>query len=107
MSTPSPTYAANHTRSHAHTTDISLQRYNPSLPLSTPLYTVPSSLDFTTRMAKTLVRKTGKQCYVGSSVNLSSDVGGGTVEEEMAAFRAVVEVVTAEVGKHGASENRR
>lgn len=50
-------------------------------------------------MAKLLARKTGMPCYVGSSIDLSAAAGGGTVEEEMAAFRAVTEVVMAEVGK--------
>ena len=82
-----------------------LQRYNPSQPLSTPLYTLPSSLDFTTRMAKVLARKTKLPCYVGSSINLSGAAGGGTVDEEMEAFRAIVEVVTAGVERAG--NNRR
>jgi len=54
-------------------------------------------------MAKLLVRRTGKVCYVGSSVYLAGTAGGGTVEEEMEAFRAVIDVVTAEVrGRGGA-----
>lgn len=71
-----------------------MQRYNPSQPVSTALYTVPSSLDFTTRMAKVLCRRLQKPCYVGCSINLSGAAGGGTVDEEMEAFRTVVEVVT-------------
>jgi len=50
-------------------------------------------------MAKLLARKSGKPCYVGSSVDLSSTAGGGSVEEEMSAFKAVVEVVLAELRK--------
>ncbi|KAK5128961.1 hypothetical protein LTR85_000294 [Meristemomyces frigidus] len=73
--------------------------YNPSQPLSTPLYSLPSSLDFATRMAKLLTRRTQKLCYVGGSVNLMGAAGGGTVEEEMEAVRAIVHVVTAEVAK--------
>lgn len=73
-------------------------------PLSTPLYTVPSSLDFATRMAKVLVRRTKRVCYVGSSINLAGAAGGGTVDEEMEAFRRVVDVVIAAVGK---VENRK
>jgi len=67
--------------------------------MSTPLYSLPSSLDFTTRIAKLLVRRTQKLCYVGGSINLANAAGGGTVEEEMEAFRAIVGVVTAEVAK--------
>lgn len=58
-------------------------------------------------MAKVLVRKTGRVCYVGSSINLAGAAGGGTVDEEMEAFRAVIDVVTAEVRRrsfeHGAT----
>ena len=76
-----------------------MKRFNPTQPISTPLYSLPSSLDFTTRIAKVLVRRTQKLCYVGGSVNLMGAAGGGTVDEEMEAFRAVVGVVTAEVAK--------
>lgn len=78
-------------------TDFLSQRYNPRQPLSTALYTVPSSLDFATSMAKALARKTKLPCYVGSSINLAGAAGGGTVEEEMEAFHAVVNVVITEV----------
>ena len=71
-------------------------RYNPNTPLCTPIYTVGSSLDFATRLAKVLVRKTGKGCYVGSSVSLSSEFSSG-MEEEMEAFRAVFDTVAREV----------
>ncbi|KAK0285171.1 hypothetical protein LTR35_005373 [Friedmanniomyces endolithicus] len=74
-------------------------RYNPSQPLTTSLYTQPSSQDFSARLAKVLVRRTGKLCYVGGSMNLANAVGGGTVDEEMEAFRAIVAVVATEVTK--------
>ena len=54
-------------------------------------------------MAKLLAKRTGMPCYVGSSIDLSAAAGGGSVEEEMAAFRAVVEVVMGEVEKARAS----
>ncbi|EMC92235.1 hypothetical protein BAUCODRAFT_47957, partial [Baudoinia panamericana UAMH 10762] len=72
-------------------------RYNPTQPISTALYSSSASLDFATRMAKVLARRTGKPSYVGGSLNLSNAAGGGTLEEEMEAFRTIVEVVTAEV----------
>lgn len=50
-------------------------------------------------MAKLLARRTQRLCYVGNSINLTGAAGGGTVEEEMEAFRAVVEVVTSEIHK--------
>ncbi|KAK3671305.1 hypothetical protein LTR78_008765 [Recurvomyces mirabilis] len=74
-------------------------RYNPSQPMSTAIYTVPSSQDFVTRMAKLLAKRTGKLCYVGGALNMSNAAAGGTVDEEMQAFRSIVEVVNAEVGK--------
>lgn len=80
-------------------TDTKPQRYNPSAPLSTPLYTLPSSLDFADRLAKTLARRTNLPVQVGSSVNISSAGNGGSVEEEMEAFRQLVTVVLREVEK--------
>lgn len=65
--------------------------------MSTVLYSMPSSVDFTTRVAKVLVRRLQKACYVGSSVNLSGAMGGGSVNEEMEAFRAIVDVVCKQV----------
>ncbi|KAF1996361.1 hypothetical protein P154DRAFT_321602 [Amniculicola lignicola CBS 123094] len=67
---------------------------SPTQPLSTALYTVGATLDFTTRIAKVLARKTGKPVYVGNSISFASTGMGGTVEEEMEAFRRCVEVVS-------------
>ncbi len=75
------------------------QRYNPSESLTSTLYSQPSSIDFVTRLAKALVRRTGKPCYVGGSINLANAAGGGTVQEEFEAFRAIVQVVTTECEK--------
>jgi hypothetical protein len=46
-----------------------------------------------------LARKTGRACYVGNSASFRDSVQGGTVEEEMEAFGAVVKVVMGEIGK--------
>ena len=73
--------------------------------MSTPLYTLPSSIDFATRMAKVLAQRTKRPCYVGSSINLSSAAGGGSVEEEMHAFRAIVDVVTTGLERAGAASD--
>ncbi|RMZ70802.1 20S proteasome chaperone domain-containing [Pyrenophora seminiperda CCB06] len=67
-------------------------RTTPADTLSTPLFTHGSTLDFTTRLAKVLARKTGKPIYVGNSSSFASSGLGGTVEEEMEGFRRVVEV---------------
>ncbi|KAI4123793.1 MAG: hypothetical protein LQ338_005097 [Usnochroma carphineum] len=61
-------------------------RYQPSDPLCTPLYSLPGSIDFATRVAKILARRTGKPVYVGCSIVL----GNPTVEEEVAYVRAAV-----------------
>ncbi|KAF9734461.1 hypothetical protein PMIN06_004621 [Paraphaeosphaeria minitans] len=68
-------------------------RSNPSDPLSTPLFTPPTTLDFTTRMSKILTRRLKKPVYVGNSISFASAGMGGTVEEEMEGFKRVVEVV--------------
>ena len=68
------------------------QRNTPSQPLSTPLFTHGSTLDFTTRLSKLLARKTNKPVYVGNSASFASAGMGGTVEEEMEGFRRIVEV---------------
>jgi hypothetical protein len=50
-------------------------------------------VDFATRLAKVLARKTAKPVYVGNSISFASAGMGGTVEEEMEGFRRCVEVV--------------
>ncbi|KAJ0117777.1 hypothetical protein J7T55_001977 [Diaporthe amygdali] len=69
-------------------------KLNPGQPLSTPLYTAGSSEDFTTRLARLIAKKAQLPVYVANSMSFSSTGLGGTVEEEMEAFRRVVEVVT-------------
>ena len=75
------------------------QRYNPSQPLSTALYPVPTYLDFATRLAKVLARRTKRGVHVGSSASFAAAAEGGTVEEEMDGFRRIVEIVVEEVEK--------
>jgi hypothetical protein len=70
---------------------------NPGQTISTPLFTYESSVEFTTRLARLLARKTGKPVYVGNSISFASTGMGGTVEEEMEGFKKVVEVVMDEV----------
>lgn len=50
-------------------------------------------MEFTSRLAKLLARKTQLPVYVGNSVSFASAGLGGTVEEEMVAFRSVVEAI--------------
>ena len=68
----------------------SLQRFKPSDPLSTPLVTIPHSIDFATRIAKILAKKTGKPVYVGCSIAMH----GVTVDQEVEGMKAVVQAVT-------------
>lgn len=49
-------------------------------------------MEFTTRLAKLLARRTQLPTYVGNSISFASTGLGGTVEEEMDAFKKVVEV---------------
>jgi hypothetical protein len=51
------------------------------------------SLDFATRLAKAVARRSGKPTYVGSSMTFASAGMGGDVGEEMEGFRKVVDVV--------------
>lgn len=68
-------------------------RLDPVQPLSTTLYSVEATLEFTTRLAKLLARKTQLPVYVTNSVSLASAGMGGTVEEEMEAFKSIVSIV--------------
>jgi hypothetical protein len=91
-----------HNLSHQFNLELtSEQRINPGQALSTPLYTYESSVEFTTRLAKLLARKTQRPVYVGNSISFASAGMGGTVEEEMEGFRKVVEVVMDQVRKSG------
>lgn len=77
--------------------DAETQKFNPSQPLSTPLFTVEATLEFTSRLAKLLAKKTQLPVYVGNSMSLASTGLGGTMEEEMEAYKKVVEVVLPKV----------
>ncbi|KAK4453121.1 hypothetical protein QBC34DRAFT_376573 [Podospora aff. communis PSN243] len=68
-------------------------RYNPAQPLSTPLCTVEPTIEFTTRLAKLVSKKTQLPTYVGNSISFASTALGGSVEEEMEAFQKVAALV--------------
>ncbi|KAL5598986.1 hypothetical protein BROUX41_003695 [Berkeleyomyces rouxiae] len=72
-------------------------RYNPSQPLATVLYSVESTVESTTRLAKMVARKTGRPVYISNSMRLASTGMGGSPEEELEAFKKVVEVVTSKL----------
>lgn len=69
-----------------------------TLPASTALYPQSGTVDFATRLAQTLARKTNKPSYIGCSINLSGLGMGGSVEEEMAGLRKIVDIVVTEAG---------
>ena len=54
-------------------------------------------------MARFLAKKTKRPVYVGNSMSFASTGAGGTVEEEMEGFRAVVEVVLGELQRSEAA----
>jgi hypothetical protein len=77
-----------------------MKRFNPNNPLSTPLYVVEPTLEFTTRFAKLLAKRVQLPVYVANSISLASAGLGGTMEEEMEAFKKVVEAVVERLQSH-------
>lgn len=63
------------------------------------------TLETATRLAKILVKKTGRPVYVGSSMGFASAGRGGAVEEEMEAVRKVVETVVKLVKEAGEKQD--
>ena len=71
------------------------QRLSPTAPpLSTPLYPLPSTVEFCTRVAKIIAKRTQKPSYVGCSVSLE----GATVEEEMEAMQVAIDGILQGLG---------
>lgn len=70
----------------------SLKRTSSKQTISTIIYTAPSSIEYTTRVAKILARRTGKPIYVGCSIDPNGL--GLTVEEEMEGLSKIVNVIT-------------
>jgi hypothetical protein len=66
-------------------------RFNAQQPLATTLFSMESTVEFTTRLARLLARKTQLPVYVSNSMKLDSAGMGGTVEEEMEAFKDIVQ----------------
>ncbi|MCJ1440186.1 MAG: hypothetical protein MMC23_000669 [Stictis urceolatum] len=76
-------------------------RLDQSNSFCTALITVPSSIEFATRVGKILARRTGKPTYVGCSVGL----GGASVEEEVEGIKAVVGAIVEEAARSSAKVN--
>ncbi|OAA37832.1 hypothetical protein NOR_06909 [Metarhizium rileyi] len=77
-------------------------RFDDKQPLSTTLFSVESSVEFTTRLAKLLARRVKLPVYVTNSMGFADAGMGGTVEEEMMALRNIVEVAVAKLKAAGA-----
>lgn len=75
------------------------QRLDEKDVLSTALYESGSSIDYATRVAKILARRTKMPVYVGCSMNFA----GTTVEEEMEGLTKVIEIVMAAWAKRKAA----
>ena len=75
------------------------QRLDEKNVLSTTLYESGSSIDYATRAAKILARRTKTPAYVGCSMNFA----GTTVEEEMEGLTKVIDNVMAAWHRHEAA----
>lgn len=82
-------------------------RYDANQPLSTILFSNESTLEFTTRLAKLLARRTGLPMYVTNSVSFANAGMGGTVEEEMEGFKNIVDVTLAKIQAAGVGAGAR
>ncbi|TFB00018.1 hypothetical protein CCMA1212_008063 [Trichoderma ghanense] len=78
-------------------------RFNQQQAIATTLFSAESSLEFTTRVAKLVARKTQLPVYVTNSISLESMGMGGTVEEEMEAFKALAEAILSILPKKAAA----
>lgn len=77
------------------------QRFNAQQPLATTLFTSEPTLEFTTRLAKLVARRTQTPVYVTNSMSFESAGMGGTMEEEIEAFKGVVEVTLGKLQELG------
>ncbi|KAJ5241466.1 uncharacterized protein N7469_003057 [Penicillium citrinum] len=66
-------------------------RTSPKSTISTTIYTSPSSIEYTTRVAKILARRIGMPVYVGCSID--PNALGLEVEEEMEGLSHIVNLV--------------
>lgn len=71
----------------------SYKRTNPKSTISTILCNSPGSMEYATRTAKVLARRTKLPVYVGCNIDPVST--GTTVEEEMEGFKKIVDAIMA------------
>ncbi|RAQ65923.1 hypothetical protein COH20_011284 [Aspergillus flavus] len=74
-----------------HPQDSFFHRTNPRDTISTTLYNLPGSVEYTTRIAKVLARRMMVPVYVGCSIDPTAL--GLLVEEEMEGLTKIVEVI--------------
>ncbi|GAO20070.1 uncharacterized protein UV8b_05957 [Ustilaginoidea virens] len=67
-------------------------RFDDKQPLATTLFASEPSVEFTTRLAKLLARRVQLPVYVTNSMSFANTGMGGTVEEEMEAFKDIAQV---------------
>lgn len=82
-----------------HETNSLWKRINEKDIISTTLYESGSSIDYATRTAKILARRTKTPTYVGCSMNFA----GTTVEEEMEGLSKVIDTVLTSWTRHKAT----
>lgn len=80
-------------------TDSCSQRINEKDVISTALYESGSSIDYATRTAKILARRTKQPVYVGCSMNFA----GTTIDEEMEGLTKVINTVLSAWDQHKAT----
>ncbi|KAJ5091191.1 hypothetical protein NUU61_006061 [Penicillium alfredii] len=71
-------------------------RTSPNSTISTTLYTTPSSIEYTTRIAKIVARRIRAPVYVGCSIN--PNALEQTVEEEMEGLTKIVNTIVERLG---------
>lgn len=74
------------------------QRFNEKQPLATTLFAHEPTIEFTTRVARTVARKAKAPVYVTNSISFRDAGLGGTVEEEMEALQNVIAVINTSLG---------
>jgi hypothetical protein len=77
------------------------QRTQNQQPLATTLFSYEATVEFTTRLAKLLARKTQLPIYVSNSMSFANAGMGGTVEEEMEAFKSIVQATLSKLRDAG------
>lgn len=68
-------------------------RFDSTQPLATTLFPHEQSIEFSTRLAKLLARKTSAPVYVTNSMSFANAGMGGTVEEEMEGLKSILDAV--------------